>query len=111
MPPSLCCAMAATRDSESTSHAGPAACTGPASSSGTDNDSDSYLASMPLAGSIGTWIVARLYFELPQRRRPPNVGRVPGRTVAGRQAVGVRAGSSRKEPPVAGACTVAEALR
>ena len=56
---------------------------------------DSHLASIPLAGSIGTWIVARLFCAVPAVAAP---------TPRPRRA------AARKEPPVAGACMVGEVL-
>ena len=57
-----------------------------------------HLASVPVAGSIGTWIVARLFRMAAGPAYQDNT-----RAVAG-------SGSSRKEPPVAGACTVGGVL-
>jgi hypothetical protein len=64
---------------------------------------DSYLAMAALAGSIVAGTVGRLYSEWPLRRRVPAVagGLPPGSGWVARQQ-----GSTRKEPPVAGACTV-----
>ena len=64
---------------------------------------DSLLASLPPAGSIVAGTVGRLYSEWPLRRRvPADAGGLP----PGSGWVARQQGSTRKEPPVAGACTV-----
>ena len=78
----------------------------PGGGTGAGNDAD--LASMPLAGSIGTRFVARLYSEGPLR-----CGRHAAPSADRRQAPGGWRDwqrGSRKEPPVAGACTAGEVL-
>src|ERR1700678_3366366 len=64
---------------------------------------DSRLASVQLAGSIASWIVARLFWMNAVRAAP---SRPAGATAARRRAAKCGAagqGQSRKEPPVAGA--------
>jgi hypothetical protein len=66
MPPSLCRPMAATGVRVALS-----APYQPLGLVWYCGERDSDLVSVPLAGSIGTWIVARLYSELPSRQRVP----------------------------------------
>ena len=70
---------------------------------------DSRLASVQLAGSIASWIVARLFWMNAVRAAP---SRLPAQLPpgAGQRSVARLAGQSRKEPPVAGACMVGEVL-
>ncbi len=78
------------------------------SGGGTGAGSEADLASVPLAGSIGTRFVARLYSEGSLR-----CGRHAAPSADRRQAPGGwrdwQRGSG-KEPPVAGACTAGEVL-